>query len=326
MVGHGIAALSAPCPRAPTPAQRRAADPAASVWVTANAGTGKTRVLSDRVLRLLLEGADPEGIVCITFTKAAAAEMTGRIEERLAAWATAPDDAVLAAELLATTGEPADQVRLDRARRLFAQVLELPRGLGIMTIHALCGALLRRFPLEAGVAPHFETIDERSAGELMQEALQQVLRAGRDATTPLGRAMQALAVLLPETTLGETLADLLGQRLRLLRCRAAFQNDLETMLAGIARALGTEPGLEPAFLEQRACADGQYDAQALLAAAQALAQGSGKDTERGQGIATWLGASPADRSAPPRPVPGGPASAADLHPHPAPRRRIRTVA
>ncbi|MFZ1429164.1 MAG: UvrD-helicase domain-containing protein, partial [Geminicoccaceae bacterium] len=199
------------------------------------------------------------------------------------------------AELLATTGEPADQVRLDRARRLFAQVLELPRGLGIMTIHALCGALLRRFPLEAGVAPHFETIDERSAGELMQEALQQVLRAGRDAATPLGRAMQALAVLLPETTLGETLAELLGQRLRLLRCRAAFQNDLEAMLAGIAQALGTEPGLEPASLEERACADGQYDAQGLLAAAQALARGSDKDAERGRGIATWLGAAPADR-------------------------------
>ena len=79
--------------RPPTPAQRRSADPSRSVWVTANAGTGKTRVLADRVLRLLLEGSDPEGILCITFTKAAAAEMTVRIEERLAAWATAPDDA-----------------------------------------------------------------------------------------------------------------------------------------------------------------------------------------------------------------------------------------
>ena len=179
--------------RAPTPAQRRAADPGSSVWVTANAGTGKTRVLADRVLRLLLGGADPEGIVCITFTKAAAAEMTGRIEERLAAWATAPDDALLAAELLETTGEPADAKRLERARRLFAQVLELPRGLGVMTIHALCGALLRRFPLEAGVAPHFETIDERSAGELMQEAREQVLRQAQDGGTALGRAMQGLA-------------------------------------------------------------------------------------------------------------------------------------
>ena len=117
-------------PRAPTPAQRRSADPARSVWVTANAGTGKTRVLADRVLRLLLEGSDPEGILCLTFTKAAAAEMTVRIEERLAAWATARDDAGLAAELEALTGEPPDAERLERARRLFARVLELPRGLG----------------------------------------------------------------------------------------------------------------------------------------------------------------------------------------------------
>ena len=281
--------------RAPTPAQRRAADPGSSVWVTANAGTGKTRVLADRVLRLLLGGADPEGIVCITFTKAAAAEMTGRIEERLAAWATAPDDALLAAELLETTGEPADAKRLERARRLFAQVLELPRGLGVMTIHALCGALLRRFPLEAGVAPHFETIDERSAGELMQEAREQVLRQAQDGGTALGLAMQGLAVTLAEATLGETLAELLGQRLRLLRCRAAFGDELEAMLAGIARALGTEPGHEPATLEAQACADGQYNAQGLLDAVQALAGGSDRDAERGRAIGVWLGAAPGDR-------------------------------
>ena len=124
-------------PAPPTPAQLRSADPGRSVWVTANAGTGKTRVLADRVLRLLLEGSDPEGILCITFTKAAAAEMTVRIEERLAAWATARDDADLALELEALTGSPPNADRMGRARRLFAQVLELPRGLAIMTIHAL---------------------------------------------------------------------------------------------------------------------------------------------------------------------------------------------
>ena len=280
--------------RAATPAQRRAADPGASVWVTANAGTGKTRVLADRVLRLLLEGADPEGIVGITFTKAAAAEMTGRIEERLAAWATMADDD-LAADLLATTGDVADARRLQLARRLFAQVLELPRGLGIMTIHALCGALLRRFPLEAGLAPHFEIVDERSAGEMLQEARERVLRQARDVRASLGKAMQTLAVTLPESTLGETLSELLAQRLRLLRCRAAFGDDLEAMLAGMAKALGTQGGLEPGALEERACADGQYDAQGLLAAAQALARGSDKDVERGQRIAVWLAAAPGDR-------------------------------
>ena len=282
-------------PRAPTPAQRRAADPRASVWVTANAGTGKTRVLSDRVLRLLLDGTEPEGILCLTFTKAAAAEMTGRIEERLAAWATMPDDAALAQELLALTGEPADQVRLDQARRLFAQMLELPRGLGIMTIHALCGALLRRFPLEAGVAPHFETIDERSAAELMQEARAQALRAGSDLATPLGRALQALAVTLTENSLSDTLAELLGQRMRLLRSRAACGDELEAMFGAIHRVLGAVPGQEPATLEAQACADGQYDSAGLLTAAGALASGSATDGQRGSRIAAWLGSAPGDR-------------------------------
>ena len=281
--------------RAPTPAQRRAADPRSSVWVTANAGTGKTRVLADRVLRLLLEGNDPEGILCLTFTKAAAAEMTARIEERLAAWATMADDADLAAELLALTGAPAGQDRLDRARRLFAHVLELPRGLGVVTIHALCGALLRRFPLEAGVAPHFETIDERSAAELMQEARAEALRAGGDPSTALGRALQILAVTLTENTLTDTLAELLGQRMRLLRGRAACQGDLESMLAAVYRTLDAEPGLEPAAMEAQACADGRYDAAGLLAAAGALAQGSPKDAERGATIAAWLAATPDDR-------------------------------
>lgn len=281
-------------PRPPTPAQRRAADPKVSVWVTANAGTGKTRVLSDRVLRLLLDGADPESILGITFTKAAAAEMTGRIEARLAAWATADDEA-LRAEIEDLTGEPADRARLDRARRLFAQVLELPRGLGVMTIHALCGALLRRFPLEAGVSPHFDTIDERTAGELMQEARETVLRAGRDGDSPLGQALQILAVMLSEITLTETLAELLGQRTRLLRARAAFGDDLDAMIAAIHRALGAEPGLEPPEIVMRACADGICDAEGLLALANALARGGKRQQEAAAKILAWLNAAATDR-------------------------------
>ena len=156
-------------PRPPTPAQRRAADPARSVWVTANAGTGKTRVLTDRVLRLLLDGADPEGILCLTFTKAAAAEMTARIEERLAAWATAGRCRRWRPSSQALTGEPPDARTARRAPGACSRGCWSCRaGSAIMTIHALCGALLRRFPLEAGVAPHFETIDERTAAELMQ--------------------------------------------------------------------------------------------------------------------------------------------------------------
>lgn len=281
--------------RPPTPAQRRAADPTVSVWVTANAGTGKTRVLSDRVLRLLLTGAEPEGILCITFTKAAAAEMTVRIEERLAAWATNPADAALAEELLDLTGEPADAPRLALARQLFARILELPGGLNIMTIHALCGSLLRRFPIEAGVPPHFETIDERTAAELMQEAREQVLAAGRDARPPLGKALQVLAITLADGSLTDALNEVLAERSRLLRARALFRDDLEGLIEAVYRTLGAKPGDEPPAILEQACADGIHDGAGLLQLANALQKGGKKQQEAAAKIAAWLGAVATDR-------------------------------
>ena len=277
----------------PTPAQKTAADPSRSVWVTANAGTGKTRVLTDRVLRLLLSGAEPEGILCLTFTKAAAAEMVLRIEQRLSGWVVA-EDAALAAELLDLTGAEPDAATLGRARRLFARVLDLPLGLGIMTIHALCGALLRRFPLEAGVAPHFETIDERTAAELLREAQAEVLRLGRDAGTPLGRALDLLAVTLADGGIAEALAEAVGQRLRLSAAQAVH-GGTEGLFGAIHTALDVEPELEPIELERRACADGEFDADGLLAAAGVLASGSDADAERGRTIVRWLGLVPEDR-------------------------------
>src|SRR5579863_4501567 len=132
--------------------QREAADPAASVWVAASAGTGKTKVLTDRVLSLMLGGSPPTRILCLTFTRAAAAEMANRLHERLSQWAVLPEGA-LGAELQALLGRMPDQARLDHARRLFATVLDAPGGLGIETIHAFCQSLLRRFPVEAGVPP-----------------------------------------------------------------------------------------------------------------------------------------------------------------------------
>ena len=282
-------------PRPPTPAQRRSADPGHSVWVTANAGTGKTRVLADRVLRLLLEGSDPEGILCLTFTKAAAAEMTVRIEERLAHWATVAEDAALAAELEALTGAPPDAERIQRARRLFARVLELPRGLGIMTIHALCGALLRRFPVEAEVAPHFETIDDRTSQELIAEARERVLRQAGTRDTPLGRAVETLAVTLSDGTLADALVEALGRRVELVACRATFQGDTDALVAAVYRTLDATPGLLPGDLESKCCADGEFDAAGLLAAANLLRTGSDTDVKRGTLIAGWLAAVPEDR-------------------------------
>lgn len=281
----------------PTPAQRRAADPRRSVWVTANAGTGKTRVLADRVLRLLLAGAHPESILCITFTKAAAAEMATRIERQLARWSVTPDEDALRAELEELTGEPPTSRTLGRARRLFAQVLDLSHGLRIMTTHALCQALLKRFPLEAGVAPHFETIDERTSEELKAEARQIVLaeRCGREADLRL--AVDALAVTLAETTLTDAVDEMLRARHRLAAAFAGHHPEgrCDGLLAHIDGLLEVEAGLEPAHHVERACADGTFDGEALLSLANTFATGGKRQKDAAQLVATFLDSTPGRR-------------------------------
>ena len=154
-------------------AQAAAADPAVNAWVAASAGTGKTQVLAARVLRLLLGGVPAQAILCITFTRAAAAEMQGRVMRRLASWARA-DDARLGAELQAI-GETDDLATRTRARRLFAQLLEAPQGLAVNTIHALAQSLIAAFPMEAGVAPGFQTLDDRAAQALRRQLLAQAI-------------------------------------------------------------------------------------------------------------------------------------------------------
>src|SRR5436305_8880536 len=132
--------------------QRQALGPEASVWVSASAGTGKTKVLTDRLLALMLGGTDPARILCLTFTRAAAAEMANRVNDRLAKWTVMPPGA-LAMELVELTGRNPDEYDIARARQLFARVLDVPGGAKILTIHAFCQSLLSRFPLEAGVPP-----------------------------------------------------------------------------------------------------------------------------------------------------------------------------
>ena len=150
--------LKAPPPIAGDP-QRIAADPALSAFVTANAGSGKTKTLIDRVARLLLAGAKPETVLCVTYTKAAASEMQRRLFDVLGEWSVLPDDK-LAEKLAQLEDRPFADAELSTARSLFAQALETPGGLKIQTIHAFCEKLLRRFPLEAGVTPSFSVLDD----------------------------------------------------------------------------------------------------------------------------------------------------------------------
>lgn len=160
-----------------TESQIRAADPMASIWLSANAGSGKTKVLTDRVALLLLNGVAPENILCLTYTKAAAAEMQNRLFRLLGDWAM-KDDKTLH-ENLSKIGsdEQQDQDKLRHARTLFARAIETPGGLKIQTIHSFCASLLRRFPLEAGVSPQFSEIEERTISQLCQDILEDLAKS-----------------------------------------------------------------------------------------------------------------------------------------------------
>ncbi len=177
--------------------QIRAADPALSVFVTANAGSGKTTTLVSRVARLLLQDVAPGEILCVTYTKAAAAEMQARLFETLGHWAVM-DDRELSKSLAKLDGrDPATLGRADlsAARRMFARALETPGGLKIQTIHAFCEKLLRRFPIEAGVSPRFTVLENEAALALSRQARDDLARAAvADPDGPIGRAYSHFAV------------------------------------------------------------------------------------------------------------------------------------
>ncbi|MEL6914406.1 MAG: double-strand break repair helicase AddA [Pseudomonadota bacterium] len=158
--------------------QLRAATPGRSTWLTANAGSGKTRVLTDRVARLLLTGVEPQRILCLTYTKAAASEMQNRLFAKLGTWAMQREDALRAALREIGVEETLTVAELARARTLFARAIETPGGLKIQTIHAFCAAILRRFPLEAGVSPDFREMDQRVSHLMQREVLDALARDG----------------------------------------------------------------------------------------------------------------------------------------------------
>ena len=154
--------------------QRLAAHPYHSAWVAASAGSGKTKVLTDRVLNLLLEGCSPDRILCLTFTKAAAAEMANRLRFRLGEWSIL-SEGELQASLQNLLGSLPSPEKISYARKLFGLTLDAPGGLKILTIHSFCQSLLKRFPLEAGLSPFFEVIDDSQKKSLLKKAAHQVM-------------------------------------------------------------------------------------------------------------------------------------------------------
>lgn len=272
--------------------QRRAADPRASAWVSANAGAGKTKVLTDRVVRLLLDGSPPGRILCLTFTKAAAANMAIRVFQRLGRWVTL-DDAALSAELMELTGEQPSRDRLRMARRLFARAVETPGGLKIETLHALCERLLHMFPFEANVPARFVVLDETQAREMFAVETANVLA---DATlageTPAGIA---LARVTAEAT-GDALHDAVRAAVR-AHALMAHGNGLDGAFVRLRSELGlaaeeTAERIEAAILD-----DGLDDLASLAAA---LQTGKANDATLAETLAEAAVAREASRGQPDR--------------------------
>jgi ATP-dependent helicase/nuclease subunit A len=220
--------------------QRAASDPTVSAWVSANAGSGKTHVLAQRVIRLLLSGTKPEKILCLTYTKAAAANMANRVFETLGKW-TAFDDAKLDAEITGIEGRRPDAKRRIRARRLFAEALDTPGGLKVQTIHAFCTRLLHQFPFEADVAARFEVLEDRTRSELIdRQRMAVLLEASAKPDSPLGRALGVAITIAADQTFADVVGDVIARQDELTKWIAAA-GGIEAAMVDLSRALGIEP-------------------------------------------------------------------------------------
>ncbi|WP_375410445.1 double-strand break repair helicase AddA [uncultured Methylobacterium sp.] len=266
--------------------QRRAADPRASAWVSANAGAGKTKVLTDRVLRLLLDGSPPGRILCLTFTKAAAANMSIRVFQRLGRWVTL-DEAALADELDDLMGQPPRRETVRLARRLFARSVETPGGLKIETLHALCERLLHLFPFEANVPARFVVLDDDQSREAFAIETDNVLA---DAIGPDHPALgDALGVVGPEAS-GDTLRKVFREAIRARRV-LGDPRGLEPQFAALSTGLGLAAGETAETIEARMLDGGLDDWSGLAEAFR-----TGKSTD--EKIADTLIAAEAARGTP----------------------------
>src|SRR6266478_5445027 len=249
-----MVAVPRPIPDAVRATQARASDPGASAFVSANAGSGKTHVLVQRVIRLLLDGVPPGKILCITFTKAAAANMAERVFSTLGHWVTLDDDRLDAAIVEAGIAHPTPRLR-KAARELFACALETPGGLKVQTIHALCTRLLQQFPFEANVPARFTVLDERDQNEMMERAnLAVLLEASRDPDSATGRALQIAMASAADVTFKDVVREACLSRDHFMAWTDSA-GGTEAAAAQIGAALGVDPRERIEAIE-RAIVDG----------------------------------------------------------------------
>lgn len=269
--------------------QLKASDPKSSVWVGASAGTGKTFVLSNRVLRLMLVGNKPDKILCLTYTNAAAAEMEIRVNKRLAEWISLTDKELFQ-ELYEVLGAvPSDQ-QIILARKLFAQVLDVPGGLKIQTIHSFCQSLLGRFPIEAKVAPNFDLLDDITINEHLKSSQDEMLLdIDSGSNEALREALNYLSGMLAEETFTSLMKSLANERGNLEQLFIRNSTSFDTVMYSLKKLLGfhTEDTKESIICQ--AVADNNFDRKGLSSVASLLlASDKVTDKKRGKIIYDWL--------------------------------------
>jgi len=244
--------------------QIAAADPDRSVFVSANAGSGKTHVLVQRVINLLLSGSDPAKILCVTFTKAAAANMAARVFDTLAEW-TALDDTALDEKIRLTCGNTPSPAQRAVARGLFAKALETPGGLKVQTIHAFCARLLHQFPFEANVAARFDVMDEATTSQLLNELTLKVLLEGATRSdSAVGQALETAIAAAADVTFKEVIAEAIGKR-DLITAWIDRAGSVEKAVDELTRTFGLAPGdtiqaIEKEYISDSSIAQGEWPA------------------------------------------------------------------
>jgi len=266
-------------------AQAKASDPVASVFVSANAGTGKTKLLTDRVLRLLLAGAPADSILCVTYTRAAAAEMRNRINKRLGDW-TIISAAKLTEDLQGMGIVTPSQDVMRRARSLFAEILDDDNGPRVETVHSFCQTVLHRFPIEAGITPHAQLADDDEQARLKLQARNAVIAT---ADNRLAAAVHLIAESANEDRTTEILQKFLDQENRL-----ADPTLVDQIEAHFNDVLQIEDSASANRQKQAAIA--AIDAEALRAVS-AVLQSFGVKTQenRGAKMDVWLAQTPDNR-------------------------------
>ena len=282
--------------RGMTPEQALATEPDLTAWVAASAGTGKTHVLTARVLRLMLTGTKPENIICLTFTKAAAAEMKNRIFKELGSWTTLPDED-LKYRIYIRTNETADEPMLARARELFTQVLDLRGGLQIQTFHSFCQSLLGRFPLEAELSPGFEALDDTDSAELMRTAKDKMLSDGYALDDDVTReSLGLVAGMLTEQTFDEVIDRLAFDAAEIKKTISIYRT-FDRFLDALYARLDVSRKDSDQHLIADACAQDRFDHEGLKQLVQEMGASKSKtDVKHASAISEFLASEQDHRS------------------------------